>query len=112
MKALRKVASIAPMPTAVMCSNDVTAIGVMRQAFERGISIPQQLSVVGFDDVHLAQFMTPPLTTIRMSQSGIAELAFKALLNDVERKTPSENGTEYLLETELVLRQTERPGQG
>src|SRR5947209_2946873 len=106
MKALQKVASIAPMPTAVMCSNDVTAIGVMRQAFERGISIPQQLSVIGFDDVHLAQFMTPPLTTIRMSQSGIAELAFKALLNDVERKTPSENGTEYLLETELVLRRS------
>lgn len=97
------------MPTAVMCSNDVTAIGVMRQAYERGLSVPQQLSVIGFDDVHLAQFMTPPLTTVRMSQSEIARLAFKALLNDVERKTPSEHGTEYVLQTELVLRRSTAP---
>ena len=112
MAALDGLAELPSMPTAVMCSNDVTAIGVMRQAYERGIAIPRQLSVIGFDDVHLAQFMTPPLTTVRMSQGEIARLAFKALLNDVERKTPSEDGTEYVLKTELVLRRSTAPPDG
>jgi DNA-binding LacI/PurR family transcriptional regulator len=103
-EAFNKLLRVDPLPTAVMCSNDVTAIGVIRQAYERGISVPQQLSVIGFDDVHLAQFITPPLTTIRMSQSELAQLAFRALLSDVERESPSENGTEYVLQTNLVLR--------
>jgi LacI family transcriptional regulator len=89
-----------------MCSNDLTAIGVIREAYEYGISVPQELSVVGFDDVKLAQFITPPLTTIRMSQSDLARLAFKALLTDVEREVPSEHGTEYALDTDLVLRKS------
>lgn len=109
MVSLEKLLKGSSMPTAVMCSNDVTAIGVMRQAYERGISVPQQLSVVGFDDLHLAQFMIPPLTTVRMSQSEIARLAFKALMNDVERKNHSEHGTEYVLETDLVLRRSTSP---
>ena len=109
MIALDKLLKAGPLPSAVMCSNDVTAIGVMRQAYERGISVPQQISVIGFDDLHLAQFMIPPLTTVRMSQSDIARLAFKALMNDVERKNHSEHGTEYVLETDLVLRRSTAP---
>ena len=89
-----------------MCSNDLTAIGVMREAYEYGIPIPQQLSVVGFDDVRMAQFMTPPLTTIQMSQTELARLAFKALLTEVERESPAEHGTEYVLDTDLVLRKS------
>src|SRR5947207_8159617 len=88
MKALADLAGRADRPTAIMCSNDMTAIGVMREAFDRGISIPQELSVIGFDDVRLAQFVIPPLTTIQMSQSQIARLAFKALISEVERETP------------------------
>jgi len=94
------------LPTAIMCSNDLTAIGVIRQAYEYGVSVPQGLSVIGFDDVRLAQFITPPLTTIRMSQSELARLAFKALLADVEREAPAESGTEYVLETHLALRKS------
>jgi len=94
------------LPTAIMCSNDLTAIGVIRQAYEYGVSVPQGLSVIGFDDVRLAQFITPPLTTIRMSQSELARLAFKALLADVEREAPAEGGTEYVLDTHLALRKS------
>jgi LacI family transcriptional regulator len=89
-----------------MCSNDMTAVGVMREAFEFGIAIPQDLSVVGFDDVRLAEFMVPPLTTVQMSQTEIAKLAFKALLTEVERDAPSPTGTEYVLQTDLVLRKS------
>jgi LacI family transcriptional regulator len=93
-------------PTAVMCSNDMTAIGVMRKSHEAHIAIPQDLSVIGFDDIRLAQFMIPPLTTIQMSQAELARLAFDALMADVERESPAPNGTEYVLKTNLVLRQS------
>ncbi|HKW17819.1 MAG TPA: LacI family DNA-binding transcriptional regulator [Terriglobales bacterium] len=106
MKALGHLAKQRPIPTAVMCSNDLTAIGVIREAYDYGIMVPQELSVIGFDDVRLAQFITPPLTTIRMSQSELARLAFRALLTDVERNAPLEYGTEYTLDTDLVLRKS------
>lgn len=106
MKALTKLANLRPRPTAVLCSNDMTAIGVMREAFDYGISIPQELSVVGFDDIRLSEFMIPPLTTIQMSQTELARLAFRALKNEVEREVPSDEGTEYMLNTSLVLRKS------
>jgi len=102
--ALKQILELRNRPTAVMCSNDMTAIGVMRQSYEEGIRIPQDLSVIGFDDIRLAQFIIPPLTTVKMSQTEIAQLAFNALMAEVERKAPSPNGTEYVLRTSLVLR--------
>jgi LacI family transcriptional regulator len=105
-RALARLVQLPNRPTAIMCSNDLTAIGVMREAYEYGIPIPQRLSVVGFDDVRMAQFMTPPLTTIQMSQTELARLAFKALLTEVERESPAERGTEYELDTDLVLRKS------
>jgi len=102
--ALQKLSKLRERPTALLCSNDMTAIGVMRQAFELGIDVPQELSVVGFDDTRLADFMIPPLTTVQMSQTELATLAFNALLKEVKRETPSPSGTEYVLKTQLVLR--------
>ena len=95
-------------PTAVICSNDMTAIGVMRRSHEAQIAIPRDLSVIGFDDIRLAQFMIPPLTTIQMSQAELARLAFDALMADVEREIPVPTGMEYVLKTNLVLRQSTR----
>ena len=103
-EALKRILQFARRPTAVMCSNDMTAIGVMRQSYAERIQIPQDLSLVGFDDIRLAQFMIPPLTTVRMSQTEIARMAFDALLADVERKIPSPSGAEFVLRTSLVLR--------
>jgi len=95
-------------PTAVLCSNDMTAMGVMRKAYEEGIRIPADLSVIGFDDIRLAQFVLPALTTVQMSQAELARLAFNALLAEVQRETPSPTGTEYTLRTQLVLRESTR----
>jgi len=103
-QALQNLSQLREQPTALLCSNDMTAIGVMRQAFEQGISVPEELSVVGFDDTRLADFMIPPLTTVQMSQTELATLAFNALLKEVKRETPALGGTEYLLKTHLVLR--------
>ena len=106
MRALAELVQAAKRPTAVMCSNDMTAIGVMREAYERGISVPKDLSVIGFDDIKLSRFVIPPLTTIRMSQAEAGRIAFKALMTEVERDTPLATGTEYTLSTDLVLRQS------
>jgi len=106
MRAYDELAKKDARPTAIMCSNDMTAIGVIREAYERGVSVPQELSVVGFDDIRLSRFFIPPLTTIQMSQVEIARLAFKALVTEVERETPSAKGTEYVLNTDLVLRKS------
>ena len=103
-RALQEVYKLREQPTALLCSNDMTAIGVMRQAFELGIGVPQELSVVGFDDTRLADFMIPPLTTVQMSQTELATLAFNALLKEVKRETPLPGGTEYILRTHLILR--------
>ena len=104
--ALQKLSKLREQPTALMCSNDMTAIGVMRQAFDLGIGVPQELSVIGFDDTRLADFMIPPLTTIQMSQAELATLAFNALLKEVKRDAPAPNGTEFVLMTQLILRRS------
>jgi LacI family transcriptional regulator len=106
MQGFSKLAVQSERPTAVICSNDMTAIGVMRKGHESKIAIPGNLSVIGFDDIRLSQFMIPPLTTIQMSQSEIARLAFDALMADVQRETPAPSGTEYVLRTNLVLRES------
>ncbi len=78
----------------------------MRKSHDAGISIPKDLSVIGFDDIRLAQFVIPPLTSVQMSQTELARLAFNALLAEVDRETPSPNGTDYALKTNLVLRES------
>ncbi len=101
-------------PTAVLCSNDMTAIGVMRKCYSEKIVVPHDLSVIGFDNIHLSQYILPPLTTIEMSQTELGRLAFQALLHDVQRETPNPKGTEYVLKTSFVLRDSTamNPGKG
>ncbi len=105
-EAFTRMLTLAARPTAVLCSNDMTAMGVMRKSYAEGIVIPRDLSVIGFDNVHITQFMLPPMSTVEMSQAGIARIAFRALLEDVQRGTPNPKGTEYVLKTNLVLRES------
>ena len=104
MRAMSALAAAPIRPSAVICSNDLTAIGVRRKAFELALEIPGDLSVVGFDDTHFAQFTTPPLTTVRMSQHEIARLAFRALLHLVETPRNRTSRELYTIHTDLVIR--------
>ncbi|HEY4979755.1 MAG TPA: LacI family DNA-binding transcriptional regulator [Candidatus Acidoferrum sp.] len=105
-KAFEELLSLRSRPTAVLCSNDMTAMGVMRKCYAEKIVIPHDLSLVGFDNIRMTQYMLPPLTTIEMSQSELARTAFLALLQDVQREVPNPKGTEYELTTKLILRET------
>lgn len=92
-------------PTAIVCSNDIMAVGVLRVLAEQGIIVPSDMSVVGFDDIHLAEFATPPLTTVRMSREDLARSAFNALqlFRSAEMKTPH---SAVRVGTSLVVRKS------
>ncbi len=102
MKAFASLLSLSAVPTALICSNDLTAMGVMCEAANRGLSVPRNLSVIGFDDITLAEFTIPPLTTVQMSQATLAEYAFHSLHNMVEIRPHKK----YELMTNLVLRKS------
>lgn len=77
--AAERIFSMQNRPTAVVCSNDMTAIGLLQTAHRLGRSIPGDLSLVGFDDLFLSEIVQPPLTTLHLSRQDIATRAFYAL---------------------------------
>ncbi len=96
-------------PTAVLCSNDMTAIGALRTLQQRGFRVPDDMSLVGFDDIHLSEFVHPPLTTVRMSQTEIAQSAVRALLSRIEQTTPRSAPQFFPISTRLIIRETTAP---
>ncbi|HEU5458280.1 MAG TPA: LacI family DNA-binding transcriptional regulator [Terracidiphilus sp.] len=104
--AMERLGKLEPMPTAVMCSNDMTAIGVLHALYRTTHKVPADVSVVGFDDIHLAQFMLPPLTTVQMSCKDLATAAVEALRAGIEKDNPRANQKEWRIPTRLVVRQS------
>jgi LacI family transcriptional regulator len=108
MNAAEKLLSDSKLPTAVLCSNDMTAIGVLHEAYRKGLRVPDDLSVIGFDDIHITQMTIPPLTTIQMSCFELARAAVMALKAHVEGSPEAKR--DHLIETQLVVREsTARP---
>jgi len=101
--------SLASRPTAILCSNDMTAIGVLRAAYHDGLRVPQDLSVVGLDDIDFAEFTLPPLTTIRLPRADLARAAFEALRQEAEDPMNPKKQREFLVSTSLVLRGSTAP---
>jgi LacI family transcriptional regulator len=99
-----KLQALAVRPTAIMCSNDMTAIGVLRAAYMEGLRVPQDLSVVGLDDIAFAEYTLPPLTTIRLARSDLAHAAFEALRQQAEDPSSPKIQREFLVSTSLVVR--------
>jgi len=95
-------------PSAVMASNDLSAIGALRAVHRAGLQVPKDISVIGFDDIHLAEFTEPPLTTIRLSRTEVAEWAVSWLLDEIAHRG-MEDRSWPAIETRLVLRQSTAP---
>ena len=95
------------LPTAILCGNDLTAIGVMSAFESAGVGVPKDVSVVGFDDVYFAHLARPALTTIRLSREELGRLAFEAL--DATLHAKRKLGALYTCETELVVRRSTGP---
>jgi DNA-binding LacI/PurR family transcriptional regulator len=90
-------------PTALLCFNDMVAVGVYRAAHELGLGIPEDLSVVGFDGVDFAEFLGPPLTTVDICPVELGRRAAELLLSAI--KNPVKRGFEtQWIETKLIER--------
>ena len=90
------------LPDAIVCSNDQMAIGVLRTLAARGIRVPEDVALVGFDDIYPATLCDPPLTTVRQPIRGIGERACEQLIERIAN--PTLRPSVELLPTELVIR--------
>jgi DNA-binding LacI/PurR family transcriptional regulator len=88
--------------TGIVCGSDMMALGVVRAARERGLDVPGDVSVVGFDDSQLIAFTDPPLTTVRQPVQAMATAAVGALLEEIGGNPVQR--TEFVFQPELVVR--------
>jgi len=93
-------------PTAVFCYNDLSALGAMRQIRNRGLRIPADISVVGFDDLYISQYTDPPLTTVRQPMRQMGRMAMETLLQIF---AGAESGHDIKVPGELIVRQSTAP---
>lgn len=105
--AVRAILSQPEIPTVIFCGSDLIAMGAMNALEEAGIEVPEDVSVVGIDDISFAFLARPPLTTISVPREGLGILAFQAL--DKMLKLKRRGGADYYLETELVVRKSTAP---
>jgi LacI family transcriptional regulator len=91
-------------PTAVLCSSDALAIGAMEALDRAQLRVPEHVSVIGSDDVLLARYTTPPLSTVRLPRDVLGDLAVKALHRTL--RTKRRLASECVLETKLVIRRS------
>jgi LacI family transcriptional regulator len=91
-------------PSAVFCVNDLIAIGLMKAAFEIGLKIPEELSIIGFDDLPISSYLPFPLTTVRQPIRDIAGESLQVLLHRMENRHRKRETK--VLSTELVIRNT------
>src|SRR5262245_26117704 len=105
--AVRVIMGQSSIPTAIFCSNDLIAMGAMSALEEAGVKAPEDVSIIGFDDIFFARMTRPPLTTVRIPREQLGELAFKAL----HKMSLSKRGTgvEFRIEAELVIRKSTAP---
>ena len=102
--AMNQLLELNERPTAVLASNDLTAIGALQALRTHGLHVPQDMSLIGFDDIVLAESTDPPLTTINISRVKVAEAAFQSLYELINGET--EFGTEVRVETKLIVRES------
>jgi LacI family transcriptional regulator len=103
---LREVTKGAALPTAVICGNDVLAIGAMAECNARGIAVPQQISITGFDDMEIASLITPGLTTMHFPTTELGVYAARHLLQKLAGESVAPR---FELPVELVVRGTTAP---
>lgn len=100
-KAFRALMQTDPRPTVVMCGNDVLAVGALTAARDMGLSVPEDVSITGFDDIELARIVTPQITTVHVPHGEMGRRAAEALIDIVEKRR---TGTSVQLKSSIQLR--------
>ena len=94
--------------TAIFCFNDISAIGAIRALKDSGCSVPQDVSIVGFDDIQSAAYSTPSLTTVRQPLMEMGKRGAQVLLHRIAHRD-EEYPAEIVMEPELVVRESTAP---
>jgi LacI family transcriptional regulator len=103
-RAMQSLLEVQPLPSALFIASDVVAFGAVAAIHQYGLRIPQDIALVSFDDVPLARYLTPPLTTVRMPAVEQGRRGVQILIDLINGEVPAQ--TQLFLETELVIRQS------
>jgi LacI family transcriptional regulator len=103
-KSMTALLRLKRLPTAVVCSNDWTAIGALHAITHAGLRVPADISLVGFDDIPLVSYTTPALTSVSTSASAVGATAFNAIYSLIGGERPE--GAVYQVPTRLVARES------
>ena len=106
-EAARLLLGSGSQPTAILCVNDFMAIGVLRALREAHLRVPEDVSVVGFDNIGLAAFTQPALTTVHVPRTRIAHLIYHALTSQSEGN--SAGSRDIVIDPDLLVRDSTAP---
>jgi DNA-binding LacI/PurR family transcriptional regulator len=101
-KAARQLLASGFTPSAIICVNDFTAIGVLRELRDQGLRVPQDVSVTGFDNIKLSEFCFPALTTVHIPRERIGHSVFESLVPNADG--PTAPSREILIDPEFLVR--------
>jgi DNA-binding LacI/PurR family transcriptional regulator len=103
-EAMSRLLSLSVRPTAVLAASDTLAVGALSAARDMGLRSPKDISLAGFDDIDVAGYCNPPLTTVRVPAYQIGQIAFKILIDMVNAR--SSQVQQYCLDTSLIIRES------
>ncbi len=108
-QAMLNLIGAGPLPSAIFASDDMMAIGAMNAAFLRGIHVPHDLSIIGFDDIQISGYTNPPLTTIRQPIDEIGRKAMEIMRSLVHSEGQSQTAQHVTIPPKLVVRESSGP---
>jgi DNA-binding LacI/PurR family transcriptional regulator len=108
-EATARLLSLSPPPTAVLAADDTMAIGTLKAAWDMEYVVPDRLSVIGFDDIELAAYLQPALTTVRQPLGEISKRAFELLMGMIREESVTSTLPHILIEPELMIRDSCAP---
>lgn len=107
-ESMNQLLRLAEKPTAVVCACDTIALGAISAIGEKGLSVPHDISVIGYDNIHSSRFYSPPLTTIHQSKTRLGTMALQVLLERIQDSEAPHQPKTLEFYPELVIRQSVR----
>lgn len=111
-QAMKELLELPEIPQAVFVCNDFMAAGALSAAFEMGISVPETISIIGFDDILISRYLNPPLTTIHFPAAEMGALAVKVLMQLLDEEETQLDLKNFVLEPKLIIRGSTAPQCG
>jgi DNA-binding LacI/PurR family transcriptional regulator len=108
-QAVREVLSGGLAPTAIICVNDLMAVGALKELRERGLRVPEAVSVTGFDNINLSEFCYPALTTVHIPRDRIGHTLFTSLAPDAS--SVNTVGKDFIIDPEFLVRDSTGPAK-